>query len=156
MAWMLPSVPLTLDHRGSRPLFCKVSRPAHIRGCFGVRAQPDNPLSHFQWHADIAVAVCRHCGAEVTGAFPIAAWREMLAPALPSPNARGNSLRAAVEKRIGHVREFIDGDQPARALDLATVAAWEGHDAIAAGCDDPAGLARDLVALRAEVSAAQR
>ena len=78
------------------------------------------------------------------------------APALPSPNARANELRAAAVRDIAGVREWLADDRPLKASECADEVAWDALDAIAAGCDDPAGLARDLAALRAEVSAAQR
>ena len=55
-----------------------------------------------------------------------------------------------------HAWTTLAEKRPLKAREYADELAWDALDAIAAGCDDPAGLARDLAALRAEVSAAQR
>ena len=69
---------------------------------------------------------------------------------------RANAMRnAVVHRQFGGVREYLAGDRPAKALEyLKSEVAWDALAAIAAGCDDHEGLARDLAALRDEVTAA--
>jgi hypothetical protein len=103
--------------------------------------------------------LCRFCFADVTPLVSAESWALVFAPAapaLPSPNARANELRAAAVRDIAGVREWLADDRPLKASECADEVAWDALDAIAAGCDDPAGLARDLAALRDEVRAAQR
>lgn len=75
---------------------------------------------------------------------------------MSSPNARANELRDRARSQAEGLREYITEGRPAKALEyLKDEVAWNALAAIAAGCDDPAGLARDLVALRAEALAAR-
>ena len=156
---LLPSSPLILDRSGARPRFCEVTRIATIRGCVGVREHSDPLIANFERSEHVGVVVCRHCGTDVTAALHLDDWEERLepaVPALPSPNARGNELRSIVADGLDGVRVTLAEKRPLKAREYADALAWDALAAIAAGCDDPAGLARDLAVLRAEVSAAQR
>lgn len=150
------SNPLRLGIR-DLPAECSVREPGVIMGCRGViSARNNDPAARYRWDATGNAVRCLHCGADVTAATTVNVWREMLAPALPSPNARANELRPAVAARFAYARELLAARRPKEAEGQLRYAADLVLDAIAAGCDDPAGLARDLAALRAEVSAAQR
>ena len=156
---LLPSQPLAFDPNPAKSHRCKVSGHNRILGCRRVDGGRCASVEDFAWGLDLGVVACAYCGADVTAALPLAAWAEMLAPsspALPSPNARANELRAAAVRDIAGVREWLADDRPLKASECADEVAWDALDAIAAGCDDPAGLARDLAALRDEVRAAQR
>ena len=134
--------------------------PGVIAGCRGVMSVRNNaPVDRYRWDATGDTVRCLHCGADVTAATTANVWNEMLSPAvpaLPSPNARANELRPAVAARFAYARELLAARRPKEAEGQLRYVADLVLDAIAAGCDDPAGLARDLAALRAEVSAAQR
>ena len=145
------------SHPRDLPAQCSVKEPGVIAGCRGVMSVRNNaPVDRYRWDATGDTVRCLHCGADVTAATTANVWNEMLSPAvpaLPSPSARGNELRAEFGVYAARARKFgthlAVPDVLAELTDLALAA-------IAAGCDDPAGLARSLAALRAEVSAAQR
>lgn len=142
------------------PAECSVREPGVIMGCRGViSARNNDPVARYRWDATGNTVRCLHCGADVTAATTVNVWREMLSPAvpaLPSPNARANELRPAVAARFAYARELLAARRPKEAEGQLRYAADLVLDAIAAGCDDPAGLARDLAVLRDEVRAAQR
>ncbi len=148
------------SHPRDLPAQCSVKEPGVIAGCRGVMSVRNNaPVDRYRWDATGDTVRCLHCGADVTAATTANVWNEMLSPAvpaLPSPSARGNELRAVVTSGLDGVRVTLAEGRPLKAQEYADELAWDALDAIAAGCDDPAELARDLAALRAEVSAAQR
>lgn len=152
---------VTLDHNPRRN-YCKVVGDGRINACADVQGIGDYMTANLAWRPDVLVVVCRRCGTEVTAATSPEGWRSTLDPIvlppapLPSPSARGNELRAVVTSGLDGVRVTLAEGRPLKAREYADELAWDALDAIAAGCDDPAGLARDLAALRAEVSAAQR
>lgn len=152
---------VTLDHNPRRN-YCKVVGDGRINACADVQGIGDYMTANLAWRPDVLVVVCRRCGTEVTAATSPEGWRSTLDPIvlppapLPSPNARANELRPVVAARLSYARALLADRRPKEAEGQLRYAADLVLDAIAAGCDDPAGLARDLAALRAEVSAAQR
>ncbi len=57
-----------------------------------------------------------------------------------------NEKRDAVAEGLRGLRDLIAKGRPAKALEYLRVEyAWQALEAIAAGCDDPAGLAAEAV-----------
>ena len=68
-----------------------------------------------------------------------------------------NEKRDAVAEGLRGLRDLIAKGRHAKALEYLHVEyAWQALEAIAAGCDDPAGLAREVAAVEAEAIAASR
>jgi hypothetical protein len=146
---------------------CVVMNGPMILGCRWTRdlSARDRKLS-FRRDDTGNVVRCLGCKADVTAALSVEQWNAMLAPAVsavPSGHPthrtsreRANDMRNAVVRQFGGVREYLSEDRPAKALEyLKGEVVWSALDAIAAGCDDHEGLARDLAALRAEALAAR-
>jgi len=144
----------------SLPRACSVKELGVIMGCVGIfRERTNHPHAHYRWDDTGNVVRCRHCLADVTAAQSTEGWRTTLAPAvpaLPSPNSRANELHDRARSQAEGLRGYIAEGRPAKALEyIKDEVVWSALDAIAAGCDDPAGLARDLAALHAEAIAAR-
>jgi len=137
---------------------CEPSASGIQRACFAALSSPDRSVpALFVRSDDRATARCRFCGVDVTMIGTPQEWARAFGDPVPEPpQPTANELRSIVADGLDGVRVTLAEGRPLKAQEYADALAWDAIDAIAAGCDAPAGLARDLAALRAEVEAAQR
>lgn len=151
--------PLNLLANYALPRECSVKEPGVIMGCaVGLGARDRSCGALFRRDLVAGVIRCRFCDADVTATLSSEAWSEAFAPAvpaLPSASARSNELRPVVAARFAYARALLVDRRPKEAEEQLRYVADIALEAIAAGCDDPAGLARELNALRAEVNASR-